>query len=153
MFWVSLLIVHGLLAVALMGAVTHQAVAVFRSRGGKAGFVESYATVRDKMFTNAIIWLYLATFVVGSWIYTHYRYTVRTILEDLGQESTVGIFEYKEHILAVGLALLPVYWLLWHRIPTAEAKGARKGVTVFIAIAVWVGFLGGHIVNNVRGLM
>ena len=152
MFWISLLIIHGLLAFALLGAITHQAVAAFRS-GGKAGFVASYAAVRGKLFTNAIIWLYLITFTFGSWIYTHYRYTVRPILEDLGQESTVGVFEYKEHILAVGLALLPAYWLLWQRVPIGEARGARKGVTLFIAVAVWIGFLGGHIVNNVRGLM
>ncbi len=36
-FWTTLLIIHGLLAVALLGAITHQAVAVWmpvRCEGG-----------------------------------------------------------------------------------------------------------------------
>ncbi len=151
MFWIMLLIIHGLLAFALLGAVTHQAASLFWSRG-KTGFVESYATVRAALFTKAIIVLYLLTFTLGSWIYTNYRYTVRPVLEDLGQEAPVGIFEYKEHILAVGLALLPVYWLMWQRIPLSQQKGTRRALTLFIAVSVWIGFLGGHIVNNARGL-
>jgi hypothetical protein len=151
MFWIILLIIHGLLAFTLLGAVTHQAASLFWSRD-KTGFVESYVAVRAGLFTNAVIVLYLITFTLGSWIYTHYRYTVRPVLEDLGQETPVGIFEYKEHILAVGLALLPVYWLMWRRVPLGEQQRTRRALTVFLAVSVWVGFLGGHIVNNARGL-
>lgn len=151
MFWIALLIIHGLLAFALLGAVTHQAASLFWWRG-KTSFVESYATVRASLFVRPIIVLYVVTFTLGSWIYTNYRYTVRPVLEDLGQKTPVGIFEYKEHILVVSLALLPVYWLLWQRIPLAQQNGTRRALTLFIAVSVWIGFLGGHIVNNARGL-
>lgn len=150
MFWIALLIVHGLLAIALLGAVTHQAMSLF-GKPGKKGFVASYAAVRSRLFTNAIIWLYVLTFAMGSWIYTFYRYAVRPVLEDLGAESYVGIFEYKEHILAIGLCMLPSYWLLWQRVPLTEQQGARKALTMLLAISVWIGLIAGHLVNNAQG--
>jgi hypothetical protein len=40
--------------------------------------------------------------------------------------------------------------LLW-RAPTADNRIARAAITSFIAVAVWWGFLTGHIINNIRG--
>ncbi|CAN5478389.1 hypothetical protein BH10PSE12_BH10PSE12_34300 [soil metagenome] len=151
MLWISLLIIHGLMAFALLGAVTHQAASLFWTRG-KRDFIESYASVRSQLFTNGIIILFLLTFTMGSWIYTNYRYTVRPVLEDLGYAGYVGIFEYKEHVLAVALCMLPAYWLLWKRVPLTEQTLARKALTLIVTLSVWIGFIGGHLVNNARGL-
>src|SRR3954451_6747886 len=110
-FWTTLLIVHGLLAVALLGAVTHQAVALWWPVRAPAGsFVTRFRAVPSLSYVRAIIVLYVVTFIMGAWIYTNYRYTSRLALEQLRFFKTVGAFEIKEHIATIGLIVLPAYW-------------------------------------------
>src|SRR5215471_618522 len=68
-FWTTLLIIHGLLAVALLGAITHQAVSVWMPVRSKAGnFVTRFRAVPSTSYVMAIIVLYVVTFVMGAWI-------------------------------------------------------------------------------------
>src|SRR5262249_34536615 len=95
-FWTTLLIIHGLLAIALLGAITHQAVALWWPvRVTKGSFVTRFRAVPSTTYVWAVIVLYVASFVIGAWIYTHYRYTSRLALEQLTYFKTVGIFEFK----------------------------------------------------------
>jgi len=83
-FWTTLLIIHGLLAVALLGAITHQAVSAWMPVRSKAGnFVTRFRAVPSTSYVTAIIVLYVVTFVMGAWIYTQYRFTSRLALEQL----------------------------------------------------------------------
>jgi hypothetical protein len=150
--WTVLLIVHGLLAVALLGAITHQAMSVWLPARKPAGsFVGRFRSVPGASYANAMVVLYLITFVFGGWIYTEYRMVVRTVVEQLGMWSHHGLFELKEHFAAIGLGLLPVYWWSW-RDPAASAHArTREILTLLLAFIVWWSFLVGHIINNVRG--
>lgn len=57
-----LLIVHGLLAVALLGAVTHQAIGVLApARGAAASFVGRMRAISAPAYVSAIIVLYVVT--------------------------------------------------------------------------------------------
>jgi hypothetical protein len=151
-FWTTLLIVHGLLAVALLGAITHQAVSVWcPARAAAGSFVARFRAVPSTSYVWAIIVLYVLTFVMGAWIYTQYRFTARLALEQLHFFKTVGVFEMKEHLATIGLILLPAYWAFWRRPLSAEYAGARKQVTLLLALLVWTNFLIGHIANNARG--
>ena len=151
-FWTSLLIVHGLLAVALLGAITHQAVALWWPvRAASGSFVARFRAVPSISYVWAIIVLYVVTFVMGAWVYTHYRYTSRLALEQLRFLKTVGLFEVKEHLATIGLIVLPAYWAFWRRPLSADYAEARKQVTLFLAVVVWANFLIGHVVNNARG--
>ncbi len=151
-FWTTLLIVHGLLAVTLLGAITHQAVALWLPVRAKAGsFVARFRAVPGTSYVGAIIVLYLLTFVMGAWIYTQYRFTARLALEQLRFFKTVGVFEMKEHLATIGLILLPAYWAFWRRPLSEDYAAARRQVTLFLAILVWANFLIGHIANNARG--
>jgi hypothetical protein len=151
-FWTTLLIIHGLLAVALLGAITHQAVAVWMPVHSKAGnFVTRFRAVPSTSYVAAIIVLYLATFVMGAWIYTQYRFTSRLALEQLRFFKTVGVFEMKEHVATIGLIVLPAYWAFWRQPLSEDCAAARKSVTLLLAIMVWANFLIGHIANNARG--
>jgi hypothetical protein len=151
-FWTTLLIIHGLLAVALLGAITHQAVAVWIPARAKAGnFVTRFRAVPSTSYVAAIIVLYVVTFVMGAWIYTQYRFTARLALEQLRFFKTVGVFEMKEHVATIGLIVLPAYWAFWRQPLAEDYAGARKSVTLFLAIIVWTNFLIGHIANNARG--
>ena len=151
-FWTTLLIIHGLLAVALLGAITHQAVAVWMPVRAKAGnFVTRFRAVPSTSYVAAIIVLYLATFVMGAWIYTQYRFTSRLALEQLRFFKTVGVFEMKEHVATIGLIVLPAYWAFWRQPLSEDCAEGRKSVTLLLAVFVWANFLIGHVVNNARG--
>jgi hypothetical protein len=144
-----LLIVHGLLAVALLGAITHQAAAVLAPASKPAGsFVGRFRAVPGPSYVNAVVVLYLVTAVLGGVLYTEYRIGVRTVVEQLGMWPAHGAFEMKEHFAAIGLGLLPAYWYYWRF--TGEPR-TRAALTAFLAVIVWWNFLVGHILNNIRG--
>lgn len=144
-----LLIIHGLLAVALLGAVTHQAFAVLWPTTSKASSWARFRAVPAAPYVNMIIVLYVVTAVLGGVIYTVYRVDVRELLEQLSIRSTVGLFEIKEHVSAIGIGLLPAYWYYWR--DGGVHPVTRKALTALVAGTVWFGFLVGHIVNNVKG--
>jgi hypothetical protein len=151
-FWTTLLIIHGLLAVALLGAITHQTVALWWPVRATAGsFVARFRAVPSTSYVTAIIILYLVTFVMGAWIYTQYRFTSRLALEQLRFFKTVGVFEMKEHLATIGMILLPAYWAFWRPPLSEDYAAARKHVTLLLAILIWANFLIGHIANNARG--
>jgi hypothetical protein len=148
-----LLIVHGLLAVALLGAITHQAFSVARHRPAPApaSFVGKFAAVGAASYTNAIVVLFIVTSIGGALLYPRYRLDIRTTLEDLNLRSANGIFEIKEHLAAIGLGILPIYWFLWKKALTPEYAASRKYLTWILAFLVWWNFLVGHILNNIKG--
>ena len=149
--WSIALIIHGILAVFLLGAITHQAVGVawpVTKRGG--GFFNAVRGVNGMSYTNAVVVLFLLTFALGCVIYPVYRVNVRTVLQEYRLFKPEGAFEMKEHLLALSLALLPAYWLFWRRASDAN-RVARAVLTCLIAFAVWWGFLTGHVINNIRG--
>jgi hypothetical protein len=147
-----LVLIHGLLAVALLGALTHQGVNAVWVGARKRSFVERFAAVASPYYVNAIIIVFVITFLFGAYIYTNYRTEVRPPLEELRIFWPIGLFDLKEHFLTLSLALLPTYWILWKKIPLTEHRAERRATTVTIAVLVWYGFVVGHILNNFRGL-
>jgi hypothetical protein len=153
-FWTILLIVHGLLAVTLLGAITHQAAGVLmpvRQTAGGPGFVTRFRAVTGPAYATAVCVLWVLTFIMGAWLYAKYRIYVRIPIEQNGFWKTQGFFEMKEHVATIGLGLLPVYWYFWKNVHNHADDSARKGVTVLLACFCWFNFLVGHVVNNVRG--
>jgi hypothetical protein len=145
-----LLILHGLLAVALLGSITHQAVAVVWPARSKAGFVNAYRSVSSRAYVNANIVLFLVVASLGGYIYPIYRVWVRTYMENARLFPAVGSFEIKEQFIAIGLGMLPLYWLVWRR-PDPASDSARTAVTLIFCFIVWFAFIVGHILNNIRG--
>jgi hypothetical protein len=155
-FWTILFTFHALLAVALLGALTHQAASVLMPvrqvvGAGGAGFVTRFRAVHGPGYAVAVCVLWIITFFFGAWIYTKYRMYVRIPIEQQGFWKTQGVFELKEHLAVIGLGLLPIYWLSWKDARNPDYESARKWLTVLLAAMVWFMFLAGHIVNNVRG--
>ena len=148
-----LLIVHALLAVALLGAITHQALSVWLPARKPAGsFVGRVRSVPATSYTNAIVVLFLCTaFLGGFLIYPEFRISVRPPLEQLGEWPALGVFDLKEHFTVVGMATLPAYWVFWRQ-PLAEQHArTRAMLTALLAFIVWWNFLVGHVLNNMRG--
>jgi hypothetical protein len=149
---VFLLILHGLCAVALLGAITHQTFSAWVPARKAIGFVPSFRAVQGAKFTNAIIILFIITFVLGALIYPPYRLNGRTYLETMRMWTVNGSFELKEQFLAIGLGMLPFYWHVWRESLDETLALARKMTSALICFSVWFGFLAGHVVNNVRGI-
>jgi hypothetical protein len=148
----ALLIVHGLLAVALLGAITHQALSVWAPARRPAGsFVGRFRGVFGASYTNAIIVLYILTAILGGIIYPAYRLTVRVVVEELALWPYNGAFELKEHFAVIGLAILPAYWYYWRQPLSPEDARTRAVLTSMLAFIVWWNFLVGHFLNNIRG--
>ncbi len=148
-----LLVAHTLVGAALLGAITHQAFSVGR-RPTTPGqnFVQRFLGVNSPTFTNTIVLLFFAASVLGGLLYPRYRVDVRPTLEDLQLRAANGIFEMKEHFAAVGLGLLPAYWLAWRRPSTADGFTARKYFTWILAFIVWWNFVVGELLNNIKGM-
>jgi len=146
-----LVIIHGLVAVALLGAITHQTLSTWASARARPGsFFGRFRTVPSGAFTNAIIVLYLVTATLGAVVYLYFRVDIRPTLEQAGRWQVLGFFDLKEHFIAIGLALLPAYWVCWHERADTHAR-TRAAVTLVLAAIVWWSFLIGHITNNIRG--
>jgi hypothetical protein len=150
-----LLIVHGLLAVTLLGAITHQALSVAPRRvaAGPLSFVGRFRSVNSGAYANAIVVLFVITAIGGGLLYPQYRLDVRTALEDMQMRAANGAFEIKEHLVAIGLGLLPTYWLFWRPPVAPEQASARRYLTWLLAFIVWWSFLVGHVLNNIKGLL
>jgi len=152
LFTTVMLIIHGLLAVALLGAITHQTISVYAPVVKRTGsFVSSLRSVPSSTYTNVIVVLFVLTAIMGSIVYPDYRVNVRTMLQDYRMFKAEGAFEVKEHIIAIALGLLPAYWLYWRQPLAAQYPKTRAALTAFLCVAVWYGFLAGHILNNIRG--
>jgi hypothetical protein len=148
-----LVIAHALMAVFLLGAITHQAFSVARyAPASKENIVERFRGVSSPAFTNAIVVLFVIATIGGGLLYPRYRIDVRPTLEDLQLRAANGIFEMKEHFAAVGLGVLPMYWLYWRPPFRIEDAAARKYLTWLLAFVVWWNFLVGEVLNNIRGL-
>jgi len=153
-FWTILFTIHALLAIALLGALTHQAMSVLmpvRTGTMSNGFVTRFRAVHGAGYATTVCVLWTITFIFGAWIYTKYRIAIRIPIEQEGFWKTQGFFELKEHYATIGLGLLPIYWIFWNNARDPQYDSARKWLTVTLAAMCWFSFLVGHIVNNVRG--
>ena len=71
-------------AVALLGALTHQAMSVLmpvRQGAGPGGIVTRFRAVQGAGYATAVCVLWIVTFIFGAWIYTKYRMYVRIPME------------------------------------------------------------------------
>lgn len=148
-FWT---ILHGILAIALLGAITHQALTVWRKPAPAQLFIDRFRAIPAVRFANAIVLLYAMTFALGAFIYPTYVLDVKASLIDSDLRKTVGLFQLKEHIAVIGLALLPVYWHLWRSDPAMSSIRTRRFLTTLLMLGVWWNLVIGHILNNVKGL-
>ena len=151
--WVTLLIVHGLAAFLLLGALTHQTISVWVPiHVHVSSFFDRTRAVSAKNYGVAIVWLYIATFVLGMIIYPDYKLTASDVMTTQKWVRSLQSFEFKEHVIAIGLGLLPAYWYYWRLPLVPERDFIRRMLTSVLTFVSWVGFLVGHVLNNIAGL-
>ena len=148
----TLLIIHGLVAVGLLGAITHQTLAIWAPARAKPGaFFGRFSAVPPASFTNAVVVLYVVSALLGGIVYLYFRVDIRPDLERAGYWQALGLFDLKEHFISIGLALLPAYWVCWRQPRAGDPARTRAAVTSILAFIVWWSFLIGHVLNNIRG--
>jgi hypothetical protein len=145
----ALLLLHTIAATLLLGAVSHQAIAVCWTARPGVGFWTALRNVNTSRYVRPTIVLYLASVILGSLLYPDFRLRVRLEWLDQHLPAVTGLFEMKEHFTMIGMALLPSYAAGW-RGGRSSAEGRR--ITVILAVVVWWNFLTGLIANNARGL-
>ena len=149
----ALLIVHGLFAVALIGAVTHQAIAAtlkraqFRTRPSLARLRAADPT----FYSGAVVILFLVVTIMGAVLYPRYRLVVRPIVQTMDLRAANGAFELKEHFSALGLLMLPAYWAVWRQALDKENQAARLWLTWLMAGFVWWNFIAGQLLVAIKG--
>jgi hypothetical protein len=149
----ALVIIHGLVAVALLGAITHQTLATWAPAHARPGsFFGRFRAVPSASFANAIVVLYVLSAILGAIVYLYFRVDTKPVLEVSGHRQTLGFFDIKEHFAAIGLALLPAYWVCWKQPRADEPAAARTALTSILAFIVWWSFLIGHVANNIKGV-
>ena len=131
----ALLIVHGLVAVALLGAISHQTLATWAPARARPGsFFGRFRAVPSASFANAIVVLYAISALLGAIVYLYFRVDIRPDLERAGHWPALGLFDLKEHFVAIGLALLPAYWLCWRERSADERSPTPAALTLASAV-------------------
>jgi hypothetical protein len=149
---IFLTILHGLVAIILIGAITHQGLSVWRKPAPVSSFFSRFRAVPGPGYANAITLFYVIAFVLGSYVYPTYVLDVKASLAEQGQRYTLGVFQIKEHMAVIGLLLLPAYWHFWRSETMTNHVMTRRFLTTVIMICVWYNLLAGHFLNNTRGL-
>ena len=142
-----LLIVHGLVAVALLGAITHQAVSMLRVQRARSGsFIDRYTGVNQKTFAIAVLVLYVASLALGA---TRIQAFLKVTLPLLRSSLLSGaIFAFIISFSDINLALflsgpqsstLPVQvfsQIQWQADPTIAAASSLQIVIIGLLILV-----------------
>jgi hypothetical protein len=149
----ALLILHGLVAVALLGAITHQTLAAWALAGvaSRRSFFARFRAVPAAGYANAIVILYLGTALLGAIVYLYFKVDIQPTLERDRHWHAMGFFDLKEDFVAIGSGLLPAYWISWRQPLAKEYYWTRLAVTAVLAFIVWWAFLIGHVLNNIMG--
>ena len=155
-FWKISLFLHFIVAVALLAAITLQAALVLAPAPAPQLAGASGGGLRPLLLSppsaTLIVILYVVQALLGAWVYIKYRTYVRIPMEGLRHWWTVGAFEFKEHIITMGLAVLPAYWFFWRDPASQQHATIRKWLTVFLMISAWYGLAAGHTANDFRGV-
>ncbi len=148
----ALLILHELIAVALLGAITHQTLAAWATPGGRPqSFFARFRAVPAAEYANAVVVLYATAALLGAIVYLYFKVDIQPDLERDRRWHALGFFDLKEDFVAIGLGLLPAYWASWRRPMIGERSTTRAALTAVLAIIVWWGFLVGHVLNDIMG--
>ena len=148
----TVLILHGLVAVGLLGATTHQMLAIWMpSRAKSPSFFGRFRAVRAAAFTNAIVVLNVVSALLGAAVYLYFKVDIQPSLERDRHWYALGLLDLKEDFVAIGLGVLPTYWISWRQPLVDEYRQMRAALIALLAFIVWWGFIVGHLTNDIRG--
>ena len=145
-----LLLLHTLLAILLLGSMTHNVLLVVPYLWG------SFRKVKlEKLYVKVGFVSYLLTFIVGAVAYPNYRYHVRALHFDKALPWASNLFDVKEHWAGIGLALFVAYLLL-SRVIEPKTDRPMLGVYVFLSVSlaliIWFNVISGLLLVSYRSI-
>src|SRR5262249_31064964 len=114
-------------------------------------FFARFSAVQPAGYATAIVGLYVGAAVLGAVVYLSFKVDIQPSLERDRHWNALGFFDLKEDFVAIGMGLLPAYWLSWHRPPAEERRRTDAALTTLLGFIVWWSFLVGHVVNDIMG--
>ncbi|MGF1508153.1 MAG: hypothetical protein ACFB9M_01475 [Myxococcota bacterium] len=129
-----LLVLHGALSVALLGAAVHNGVLSVRLLLGLG-----VNRRLQRLYPRLVLWMYIPNFVLGAALYPTFRVDVRAGGLDASFPWAVAAFELKEHALVLGL--LTVAAQVWLTRDGAYRAAGWCGLIV-AAVVVYGGLTG-----------
>ncbi len=139
-----LLVLHALTAMALLGASTHLVIVkILRWRGrGRPR--------QEQLYSRLIAPLFVVAYGLGLILYPHFRVNLRAGYLDANQPWASNLFDFKEHLVSLGLPLALALFFLARRGPQARPFADLCAVVVW-AMVLWSS-VSGLIVTSVRGI-
>ena len=139
------LLLHLGISVILLGAITHHAIRVLRGT--------ETVTRHGARYARWTVVTYALSVLSGAVVYPAFRYYCRYLLFDAHLRGVTATFEIKEHLAALGLALLPFYYFSSKDITKlSRFQYFSHGFSVLVlAGIVWYTFLGGAAVTIFKG--
>ena len=145
----ALTVVHVLVAMVMLGAVTHQVVVAWRALRGRLN--PRLARIYGVTGLSACA----VTTALGAAIYPTYRYHVRGQYLDHCAVGISKLFDVKEDFAVFALLVATVVWLavrgLERRSPR-EHLWIYAGATYALAGLVWFNSLSGFVITLTRGV-
>ena len=121
------------------------------TRAPPSSFFARFRAVPSASYANAIVVLYALSALLGALLYLPFRIDIRPDLERAGHWQGLGLFDLQEHFVAIGMALLPAYWVCWREKCPEDSSRTPAALTLILAFIVWWSFLIGHVLNNIMG--
>jgi len=128
----ALLILHGLIAVALLGAVTHQALAVSVRRTESAhALVHARVSAPPNAgaYGTPVVVLYIAAMAWARFVIHAIGFVVRPLLQTLDLRGAKRRLRVEGTFFRHRLMLLPAYWASWKQPLAAEYQSSRLWLT------------------------
>jgi hypothetical protein len=148
-FRTTLLVLHAVASVALVGASTHHALQMrhyLRGRFGKKGL--------EKLYAKVIAVSYVVTFGLGALLYPSYRYHVRGLYLDRYAPWVAELFDVKEMYASLALFIAIGLGLLAYTLDPEKERPLVKvyaAMSVLVCAVVWFNVVAGLIVVSARG--
>jgi len=144
-----LLVVHDVVATALLIAISWQAATVWLSQNTHKVLLPNF--VRGGVsLSDAVAILILTVVCLGGVLYPTYRISVHPYLELHNLRVANGAFEIKEHFAALAILMVPAYRQAWGT-SAAELVLNRRALTTLMCGMIWWNFLAGHLMNYTAG--
>ncbi|MFT3837881.1 MAG: hypothetical protein QM723_12895 [Myxococcaceae bacterium] len=144
-----LVLLHGLVAMALLGATTHHALVLVKCLRG----VDALRAARTYAGLTAAS--YVATLTLGALAYPNYRYWVRGLVLDRYSHWASNLFDMKENIASLGLPMALGALALSRVLRREEDPALLLGYAVLgfgACFATWFNVIAGMLVTLEKGV-
>ena len=144
-----LLLLHAAGAIVLVGASTHHFLIAL-------GYLRGHFKVRlGRIYAVTVAIAYGVTFLLGALVYPSFRYLVRGLYLDRYDVWASNLFEMKENLAVLGLAMSIGALILSRAMDPSLDRHTRFGYAVFVftqTLIVWFNVVSGLLITMAKSV-